>query len=356
MSTQSVLSLNQRVELRRRCTGEHPLHLRRELAGSDAALVPPAETRAQRVLEAGLLLAAGAAVDWVHQQRGSTAERIQVFTTVRPYPHFIGLCIADEALNAFLAEALPRQHDGELYGAAGTRVRVERDHLVLQVLGTNPPAQARVYGVGARRWGEAVEFISEHQHPEVNFWKDHRRDVHPVEETALRRRSLRPDDLMSAVLRRYLLWQGADWCDSTVTGDDLHVRWRKGPDRFETASVLTHSACGIPGVKIIPEELSIGQQLHLTYPPRAVQAVRRRREAPEDIRASFTGETVRSAALGLGGFGLGLDSCSAPQRELRALLALHLFNAGTLGAPPARRCLDALTCYDSSCRPVTTNW
>ncbi|MEV6242653.1 hypothetical protein [Lentzea sp. NPDC051838] len=285
-------------------------------------------------------------MDWVHQQRGSTADRVQVVTTVRPYPHLIGLSIADESLNAFLAEALPRQYDGELYGGAGVRVRVERDHLVLQVLGTNPPAQARVYGVGARRWGEAVEFMSDHQHPEVNFWKDHRREIHPVEETALRRRSLRPHDLMSAVLRRYALWQGANWCDSTVTGEDLHVRWSKGPDRFETASVLTHPACGIPGVKVIPEELSIGQQLHLTYPPRPERAARRQREAPEDVRASFTGETVRSAALGLSGFGLGLDSCSASQRELRALLALHVFNAGTLGAPPARRCLDALTCYD----------
>ncbi|MEU7082152.1 hypothetical protein ACFWZK_20755 [[Kitasatospora] papulosa] len=72
------------------------------------------------------------------------------------------------------------------------------------------------------------------------------------------------------------------------------------------------------------------------------------------LRASYTRETPSLAAPGVprrpqtnGAFfgGLGLDTCTAPQRRLRALLALSMFNHGPTSLWPRHLSLADLTRY-----------
>ncbi|MGW7067121.1 hypothetical protein ACWGII_18885 [Streptomyces sp. NPDC054855] len=69
--------------------------------------------------------------------------------------------------------------------------------------------------------------------------------------------------------------------------------------------------------------------------------------AQHSVRASYTGEHLDAAAQGAAGRpGLGLDECTAEQRRLRVLLALAMFNAGTLQHPvPGSWAVRGLTSY-----------
>lgn len=70
------------------------------------------------------------------------------------------------------------------------------------------------------------------------------------------------------------------------------------------------------------------------------------------IRAGYTEESMRSALAGVAPDGsLGLDACSPGQAELRALLALHLFNAGAASAFPAHSFVFALSWYRITVSP-----
>ncbi|MFI6567056.1 hypothetical protein [Streptomyces sp. NPDC050534] len=75
-----------------------------------------------------------------------------------------------------------------------------------------------------------------------------------------------------------------------------------------------------------------------------------RRQAAH-VRASYTRETASLAAPGVArgassrGSGLGLDACTAPQRRLRALLALGLFNHGPASLWPRHVSLADVTRY-----------
>ncbi|MEU2235134.1 hypothetical protein [Streptomyces vietnamensis] len=78
----------------------------------------------------------------------------------------------------------------------------------------------------------------------------------------------------------------------------------------------------------------------------------RRRAA--HLRAAYTGETYPLAAPGIArhgvgtpyaGSGLGLDTCTAPQRRLRALLALGLLNHGPTSTWPRHVSLADVTRY-----------
>ncbi|HEY3690471.1 MAG TPA: hypothetical protein VGL46_09225 [Pseudonocardiaceae bacterium] len=347
MSARSY-SLEERIELRNTCTGEQPREIIHELKTVGGELIPPASTYSQQRLEAGLLLAAGDAVNWVYHERDTAEGHVPVVSKVHPFPDMIGLQIDDDALNGFLAEALPSYSDGELSGVPGLRPRAERGRLLLQVLGTAPGATARLYDVTPARWRTAATFVLDHQQPEVRLWDEFRHQLHPVEKTALRRKSFRPDALMSAILRRYWLWHEADWADTRVTGDDLQVRWRNGPGRAYIATMLKHDACAVPSFAVIPEKLAHAERVLIIPAHDKPEARQRDREA---IRAAYTGEPTWAAQRGLAPSDLGLDSCAVAQRELRALLALHVFNAGLRGAPPAWRSVHTITAYDVTLSP-----
>jgi len=63
-------------------------------------------------------------------------------------------------------------------------------------------------------------------------------------------------------------------------------------------------------------------------------------------RAGTSGERLRAAAAGISrGNRLGFDECTPAQTELRAMLALHLFNCGKQSALPGRSSAHFLTWY-----------
>jgi hypothetical protein len=76
------------------------------------------------------------------------------------------------------------------------------------------------------------------------------------------------------------------------------------------------------------------------------------RHAVAEIRACYTDETLRSALAGVAPDGsLGLDACSPAQAELRALLALHLFNVGAASMFPGHSFVFALSWYRITVSP-----
>lgn len=71
----------------------------------------------------------------------------------------------------------------------------------------------------------------------------------------------------------------------------------------------------------------------------------RRRAAA--ARSQFTGEPHSAAARGVGRNGdLGLDHCTQAQTDLRALLALHVLNAGLIGEPFSTSHVHTITHYN----------
>lgn len=70
------------------------------------------------------------------------------------------------------------------------------------------------------------------------------------------------------------------------------------------------------------------------------------------IRACYTAETLPAAMAGVASGGnLGLDSCNPAQAELRALLALHLFNVGAASVFPGHSFVFALSWYRITVSP-----
>ncbi|WP_406631971.1 hypothetical protein [Amycolatopsis sp. WGS_07] len=333
-----------------KCTGRSRRESRR--ADKNGASFPVPESSWQQALEAGLLLAAGEAVDWVHSERGTAAGRTTIITKINPFPHLIGLWVDDEALNGFLACALPGLFDGEFFGIPGLRARAERNFLELRLLGTKPQATARLYGVTPARWRYAAEFLKAKQKPDLRFWHAYPRQLHPAEDAARAKKLGQPDAVMSAVLRRYMLWADADWCDSSVAGDSLRIRWRGEPWRTDIAAQLVNPLCEMPGISVVPQKLGIGQRVILN-PCRGQEGgiVADPAAIAAQCRAAFTGEAVIVADRGVGALGLGLDECSKEQRVLRELLALYMFNAGVLGAPPKDSGVHTISAYEITVSP-----
>jgi transcriptional regulator with XRE-family HTH domain len=74
-------------------------------------------------------------------------------------------------------------------------------------------------------------------------------------------RERRPDDLMSAVLRRLMLWRSATFLEATVESHDtLRMSWRNGPPARAIATILTESTCGLGPITVAPYVLKAGQQ------------------------------------------------------------------------------------------------
>lgn len=76
------------------------------------------------------------------------------------------------------------------------------------------------------------------------------------------------------------------------------------------------------------------------------------RHTAAGIRACYTDETFRAAMAGVASDGnLGLDACNPAQAELRALLALHLFNVGAASVFPGHSFVFALSWYRITVSP-----
>ncbi|UUV32337.1 hypothetical protein NQK81_02465 [Amycolatopsis roodepoortensis] len=336
------------MHARRCCTGEWL----REISGDyhrGWGRFPAAATPQQKRLEAGLLLAIGNAEKWFPIFRNNADDPAAVIEMVRPFPGRITLKISDGALEGFLAAALPSLWHEGLSGVPGLRPEPSGNHLDLRVLGTCPVASVRLRGVTRKRWNEVQEYLGDHQDPDVRIWRDGRRRWHPAEIAASQAKPDLRDGVMSALLRRYALWKDADWSDVRTNTDDLQVRWSGGSSSADVATVLTHPACRIPGVEPIPQRLADGERI--VFARSATAAGKRERQRMVADRAAYLGEDVDIAERGITPADPGIDGCSGPQRELRALLALHVFNKGPHAAPPGWRDVHTVTAYSMTVSP-----
>ncbi|QUQ64608.1 hypothetical protein [Kutzneria sp. CA-103260] len=344
MSSIFSSTLSESVAWRARCTGETRRDIVQQLRDESGPLMPAADTTLQQVLESGLLLAAGEAVNHVHHARGTSSGRVSVITEVKLFRDHIGLRIADEALPGLLAEVLPRQGDGEPYGVMGLRPYPARKHLDLVLREGRHRAWARLHGVPHRRWFQIRQALLDNQSPEVPFWASAGPVLDMAEAGFKRHRTLYPISLMSQILRRYQLWGPADWTDTRPVGHTIKVHWQQGPAAADIAAQLRDPICGIPGITAHPERCSDTLQ-RVVLELRDSQARDSQRSLARQ-RVSFTGEPHRVVATVLGRTGLGLDDCTHAQLEFRALLALYLFNAGSLSAVPTTRQASAITRYE----------
>ncbi|OXM50254.1 hypothetical protein CFP71_27865 [Amycolatopsis thailandensis] len=297
-----------------------------------------------------MLLAIGSAAEWLPFDQDHVDEPAVVIDKVRPFPDGITVTIADGALKGFLAAVLPNLWNDDVEGVPGLRPSPGRNHLDLHVLGTRPVASVRLHGVTRKRWNEVNAYLSDHQNPDVRIWRDVRGRWHPTEKAVLHARRDRLDAVMSAVLRRYALWKDAGWSDARLSGDDLQVRWSGGRDGLEIVDALAHPVCRIPGVEPLPQRLA-GEAERIVFAASDTATGTWERQRAAAVRAAYLGEDVDIAERGITSEDLGLDACSGPQRELRALLALHILNKGPHAAPPGWRDVHTVTAYSMTVSP-----
>lgn len=130
----------------------------------------------------------------------------------------------------------------------------------------------------------------------------------------------------------------------------------------ETSRMLrgTNRGCGAPTSHfiVVLDAHRVVIQLAGQHRRFTVPSSLRRRAA--HLRAAYTGETYPLATPGIArhgaGSGLGLDTCTAPQRRLRALLALGLLNHGPTSTWPRHVSLATSLATPSSYHPTTTIW
>ncbi|ONI84154.1 hypothetical protein ALI144C_15845 [Actinosynnema sp. ALI-1.44] len=239
MTTQRIAGWG-RIDRRCRCTGENQRTVPRQpgaLAASGGLLIPSATSADQRELEAEILLA----VTTLTGARNGRAKH--VVRRVHPMPDGLRMEIDSAAVDSFLNVSLPVLRDGELRGIPGLRPRQDREFVDLHMLGGT--ASVRVYGVSRTRWRDA---ICHRDTRVVPLWHDSRDEMDEREKSALRARGIRPVDVMSAVLRRFALFEGAERIESKVSARDVEIGWLGGPRAEVIAAVLTQSDCRIPGV------------------------------------------------------------------------------------------------------------
>jgi hypothetical protein len=295
-------------------------------------------------------------------------------------------------------------------GVAGLRHRHVGADVELYMVGTDSRARVRLAGITRRKWFAAVSLASVLRGlaPDAPWLGDTHPDaVSDVEQRHVQD-TLPPSRKFawvgSALLRRWglfvparsvSLWWGADtWWLEWAEG-----QWGEGPARRDVAAVLTDPIVGLSGEALAcrPGEesmtiLRMGPALDpLEGEPRVVvlrhmdapmhegelhfrsgasEAVRRAWElwskhtgtplhprpsaqvSAGQLRARFTGEHLTSATAGVGpDDSSGLDHCSPPQRELRFLLGLYTFNAGSLGAEPIVRGVESIIAYTMDISP-----
>jgi transcriptional regulator with XRE-family HTH domain len=257
VSIDQLDSRSARVAQRSRCTGETTNMVRRQIKSESEPLMPEATSDGQLDLEAALLLASNRAMRSMIGRRPPT-EGAPFINRVRLAARELSLEVADDAVTRFLAEALPSVVGDQVRGIAGLRPQPGRNHLDLQLIGFGGDMQGevRLRGVGKEQWRAAADVLRASDRADVRPWLECRDNLHEREYERLRHRPAQPTELMSAVLRRFPLWRGAAWLDSAVVGNSLHMRWRAGPEERAIASMLSDSACGVPGAAVASRQVS----------------------------------------------------------------------------------------------------
>lgn len=381
-----------------------PEHLR-------CAFLPDAQSTAQQELEAGLFTAAGAAARHLQFRLPASLSRpAHIVRGVQPEPppHAPVVHLDDFALGPLLFELLPREGETEVLGVPGLRHRRCGRGVELFLVDV-PEARVLLAGVDKKHWSDAMEF-AEDSATEPISWLGSASPTHLTsqEQEQLdtgRRVAYASPRLASALFRRSRLFR--ETTELRVFGGPTEQRivWSKGPSCTDVAVSLLHPLFGLPGAfkdqwleshsaslikarhtqersrpwsaprLLLKRDESASTEVAerfrkrvqswdenpwLTWENKRAQSLgahartaeARRSESPVVARASYTSEALASAAKGLGTNGaIGLDACSDTQRRFRALLAVHIFNAGQIGAPPKRAGVHTITAYNLNVSP-----
>lgn len=383
------------------------------------ALLADTATPSQQELETGVFLAAIRASEDLRanlQASPLAPPRVVRAFASRPRESDQPPTVHLEDINlAFLLSELLPSHDGiEMRGVAGLRHRQQRRSVQLYLV-DKPHAQLVLAGVDQRRWHAALEFLSGTADEPAWFGisTPHCLAVRERQHLSRRPRVSSVPALGSSLLRRIRLLDLG--CEIQFEGNPTFpvLRWSGGPSCIDVATRLQDPVFGLPGPIDVEWERfeSARLRLHSDRASRAaglqsgIEISLRREASPsgkplrgftspqsrQDVasdsatettgagprtsargsgmptaevlaRASRTGESPEAAAAALGpDRARAFDDCSDAQRQLRALLAVHVFNAGQIGAPPKRTTTHTITAYDLTVSPryddliLTTN-
>jgi transcriptional regulator with XRE-family HTH domain len=208
--------------------------------------MPVGETLAQLELEANLLTCLVETLDRISHEAGDPP-----LTSVLGSVLLSGrLCIDVPAsvIPQFLDQLLPVVTDGRVIGIPGLRPRAERNHLDLRTIDPRGVTKAVVRLRQADRRSLPLPEASK-----IAPWLSHRDVLHDAELASIQVRDQRPHDLMSAILRRLLLWRSATCLTIEIEEAELlRIRWRDGPAAHAVAAILTESSAGLGAVQAIP--------------------------------------------------------------------------------------------------------
>lgn len=369
------------------------------------ALLADATAVSQQELESGLFLAAASAA--AHLRYRLPANLLapnRVVHAFAPRSHKPGeaptVHLHDFALGPLLFELLPNFDGTDVHGIPGLRHR-QHSHSVELYLLDAPDARLVLAGINRRCWTDALAFV-EYATAVPTSWFNQTHPGHLTrqeqEHLETRPRVFGAAALASALLRRIRVLDGA--CEIQIDpGRAMQtIRWTGGPACNDVAASLLDPIFGLPGA-FEPEWLRFEsarlRQHHARHDaadqPNNVELSLRRDASPshETVqrfrsqahaweenpwriwetsvvqtlnksrttrsastadpvlqRAARTGEALASAAYAMGPDRVwGPDDCSQAQRQLRALLAVHVFNAGQIGAPPKRTSTHTITAY-----------
>lgn len=230
MSTKQSGSHAVRVHRRTLVTGETPAMVRRQLRDERGPLIPAGT---QHELEAAL---------WPAIMGRPLVRRFGLSS------RGLRLEVAGHDVGRLLAEALPVIRSTGVRGVPGLRPVPRRDHLDLRLIGA--AGLVRLVGVDRGLWRAAVSRLKDECGADETLWSDCRDHLDDAERRVAR--LPRPADLMSAVVRRLVLFRSAARVLGTPDGTSVTLLWERGPRESAVAAILVESACRIPGARVTP--------------------------------------------------------------------------------------------------------
>lgn len=341
------------------------------------AILPSAAGVDQQVLEAAVFTAAAEAAEWeLLRAPGNMMRRSHIIDSVSPLddsqlsvrltgPHCLGPLLAE----LLPVCASPDERGGDLAGLPGLRAIASGSKIELRLLGTG--ALVQILGVDSRDLDAAHAFCLNAYDRAMSrtafAWATHP-DSRTESERAARRFSYRMPErsaLISHVLRRIRAFSSTLRLRTWTNGPCVKIEWTGHVGPVQLAKPLIHPLTGIPrlqlGFSARPEVVELRQpgagrgspylcllrdddlpidDRDLASMRNAVaptwaewgdsQAGHQARRAVDTLSSGSqaTGEPRALAALKASTGTFTLDSCNLAQRSLRALLALHLLNAG----------------------------
>lgn len=209
-----------------------------------AAALPDATTPEQQELETGLLHAIG---NLSHFQRlGNPLRHGQLCKWVRPDDSEIVLHLTPSALAVVLAELLPREHDGQLFGLAGLRVRQSRRQVELYLANTSPEAKVLIARISQHELAAALAFsdIAAGSSTASGGPAQPLSDLEML--GAASGRVPGSAALGSAVFRRLGVFRDAERLSIETVGNCLRIDWTGGAAPATVATLLPHPVVGVP--------------------------------------------------------------------------------------------------------------